>query len=91
MKAVAFHGIGDIDTIPDRLEMARDQGAEAIKDLTDGMGADRVIDAVGVDAEPAGRGPSADYYGHPRGRKNRAHHFSTTCTHSSPRWPNDFA
>ncbi|MGH8024862.1 MAG: zinc-binding dehydrogenase [Limisphaerales bacterium] len=59
-----------VDTLPDRLEMARDQGAEivdfnaenpveAIKELTDGTGADRVIDAVGVDAEPPQRGPSA--------------------------------
>lgn len=59
-----------VDTIPDRLEMARQQGAEvidfnqedpteAIKELTGGSGADRVIDAVGVDAEPPTRGPAA--------------------------------
>jgi threonine dehydrogenase-like Zn-dependent dehydrogenase len=52
-----------IDTIPDRLEAAREQGAEVIDfkaedpvetimRLTDGIGVDRVIDAVGVDAEP---------------------------------------
>jgi threonine dehydrogenase-like Zn-dependent dehydrogenase len=52
-----------VDTIPDRLERAREQGAEAIDfqaedpvetilRLTDGIGVDRVIDAVGVDAEP---------------------------------------
>lgn len=51
-----------IDRHPDRLQMARSQGAEvidfsqedpvrAIKRLTDGIGVDRAIDAVGVDAE----------------------------------------
>ncbi|HEX3628374.1 MAG TPA: zinc-dependent alcohol dehydrogenase [Verrucomicrobiae bacterium] len=60
-----------VDTLPDRLAMARDQGAEivdfnaedpaeAIKELTGGTGADRVIDAVGVDAEPPQRGPAAE-------------------------------
>ncbi len=50
-----------IDTIPSRLEMARAQGAEiidfnkedpaqALKDLTGGIGVDRAVDAVGVDA-----------------------------------------
>lgn len=59
-----------IDTIPSRLEMARAQGAEiidfneedpiqAIKDLTDGIGVDRVIDAVGVDANMPHSGPAA--------------------------------
>ena len=59
-----------VDTIPSRLEMARAQGAEvldynqenpteAIKDLTDGIGADRVIDAVGVDANMPHGGPAA--------------------------------
>src|SRR5256714_4706902 len=51
-----------IDKHPSRLEMAREQGAEIInfdeedpvktlKRLTDDIGVDRVIDAVGVDAE----------------------------------------
>lgn len=51
-----------VDRIASRLDMARDQGAEAInfdeedpvkvvKQLTNKIGADRVIDAVGVDAE----------------------------------------
>ncbi len=51
--------------------MARDQGAEvidfnaedpveAIKELTDGSCVDRVIDAVGVDAEPPQRGPAVE-------------------------------
>lgn len=51
-----------VDTVPDRLEMARKQGAEVIdinkedpietiRQLTGGIGADCAIDAVGVDAE----------------------------------------
>jgi threonine dehydrogenase-like Zn-dependent dehydrogenase len=64
-----------IDAIPSRLEMARTHGAEvinfdeeepvqAVRDLTDGTGVDRAIDAVGVDANrarsgPAGQVPSA--------------------------------
>jgi threonine dehydrogenase-like Zn-dependent dehydrogenase len=59
-----------IDTIPSRLEMAREQGAEvidfneespteAIKRLTGGIGVDRVIDAVGVDAISPEHGPAA--------------------------------
>jgi len=59
-----------VDHVPSRLEMARDQGAEvinfdedepiqAIKDLTGGIGVDRAIDAVGVDAEAPERGPAA--------------------------------
>ena len=61
-----------VDCIPDRLEMARDQGAEiidfseddpieAIRELTGGIGPDRVIDAVGVDAikPPEGKKPQS--------------------------------
>jgi len=59
-----------IDQHPDRLEMARRQGAEvidfskedpidAISRLTGGIGPDRVIDAVGVDAERPHEGPAA--------------------------------
>jgi threonine dehydrogenase-like Zn-dependent dehydrogenase len=59
-----------IDSIPSRLDMARDQGAEAInfeqeepvdaiKNLTGGIGADRAIDAVGVDANRPTRGDVA--------------------------------
>lgn len=58
-----------IDSYADRLAMARDQGAEVIdfnaddpvetvKELTEGIGVDRVIDAVGVDAEPPSKGPA---------------------------------
>jgi threonine dehydrogenase-like Zn-dependent dehydrogenase len=57
-----------VDAIPDRLEAARRQGAEVvdfeaedpvelIRELTRGIGPDRVIDAVGVDAN---RPPEAD-------------------------------
>jgi threonine dehydrogenase-like Zn-dependent dehydrogenase len=59
-----------IDTIPSRLEMARAQGAEVvdfneecpvstIKRLTCGIGVDRAIDAVGVDAMMPHSGPAA--------------------------------
>ncbi len=58
-----------IDHHPSRLEAARDLGAEVIDfsredpiqvilDLTGGIGVDRVIDAVGVDAERAHGGPA---------------------------------
>jgi threonine dehydrogenase-like Zn-dependent dehydrogenase len=59
-----------IDAIPSRLEMARDQGAEvinfneedpveALQSFTAGIGVDRVIDAVGVDANAPSEGPGA--------------------------------
>lgn len=59
-----------VDKLPDRLDMARRQGAEvinfdeedpvkAIQDLTGGIGADCAIDAVGVDAECPHHGPAA--------------------------------
>jgi threonine dehydrogenase-like Zn-dependent dehydrogenase len=59
-----------VDCLPDRLEMAKRQGAEVIdyeredpvetiKSLTGGIGADRAIDAVGVDAQHAHGGPAA--------------------------------
>jgi threonine dehydrogenase-like Zn-dependent dehydrogenase len=54
-----------VDRLPDRLEMARAQGAQVvnfdeedpvgtIQELTGGIGVDRVIEAVGVDAEAPG-------------------------------------
>ncbi len=60
-----------VDTVPDRLDMARAQGAEVIdfnaedpvetiRRLTGGSGADRAIDAVGVDANRPREGPAAD-------------------------------
>ena len=59
-----------VDQHSDRLDLARAQGAftvnfeqedpvEAIKKLTGGIGVDRVIDAVGVDAQHAHHGPAA--------------------------------
>ena len=65
IKSAMLQGAGRVlavDRIASRLDMARAQGAEVInfdkedpikviKDLTDGIGVDRVIDAVGVDAE----------------------------------------
>ena len=59
-----------IDHHQDRLALARRQGAEcinfdeedpvkAIMDMTGGIGVDRAIDAVGVDAECAHSGPAA--------------------------------
>jgi threonine dehydrogenase-like Zn-dependent dehydrogenase len=59
-----------IDRIHSRLEMARGQGAEvidfdqehpvtAILEITRGIGVDRAIDAVGVDADHADSGPAA--------------------------------
>jgi threonine dehydrogenase-like Zn-dependent dehydrogenase len=59
-----------IDTVPSRLEMARAQGAEtidfnaehpveALRRLTTGIGVDRAIDAVGVDASQPSTGPAA--------------------------------
>lgn len=58
-----------VDHIEDRLDMARRQGAETINfdredpietilALTGGIGVDRVIDAVGVDAQHAHGGPA---------------------------------
>src|SRR5690606_33223041 len=59
-----------VDCVPSRLEMARAQGAEVIdferedpvallKQLTLGVGVDRAIDAVGIDANRAHSGPAA--------------------------------
>lgn len=58
-----------VDRLPDRLDIARRQGAEVINfneqdvpetvlQLTNGDGAIRVIDAVGVDAQHAHEGPN---------------------------------
>ena len=60
-----------VDRHQDRLEMARAQGAEVVNfdeedpvetivRLTGGVGVDRVIDAVGVDAQHADHGPAAE-------------------------------
>jgi threonine dehydrogenase-like Zn-dependent dehydrogenase len=60
-----------IDGLSDRLDLARRQHAEvidfnaedpvqAVLELTGGIGTDRVIDAVGVDAQRPSGGPAAD-------------------------------
>jgi len=60
-----------VDRLASRLAMARAQGAEPIdfdredpvamlREMTGGIGVDRVIDAVGVDAERARSGPAAN-------------------------------
>jgi threonine dehydrogenase-like Zn-dependent dehydrogenase len=59
-----------IDAIPSRLDMAREQGAEvinfefedpveALQGFTAGIGVDRVLDCVGVDANRPHHGPGA--------------------------------
>ena len=70
-KLLGAERIFAVDTIPSRLEMARQQGAEAIdfnqvdpvqaiEQLTQGRGADCVVDAVGVDANRPHSGPAAE-------------------------------
>jgi threonine dehydrogenase-like Zn-dependent dehydrogenase len=60
-----------VDHIPSRLDMARAQGAEVInfetddpvqviQELTGGIGVDRAIDAVGIDAQRPHTGPAAE-------------------------------
>jgi threonine dehydrogenase-like Zn-dependent dehydrogenase len=68
-----------VDGVADRLKLALDQHAEtvdfntedpvqAILELTGGIGADRVIDAVGVDAQRPSHGPAADTPGEQAGQ-----------------------
>jgi threonine dehydrogenase-like Zn-dependent dehydrogenase len=70
LKLLGAGRIFAIDTIATRLEMARAQGAEvidfnqehpvvAIREFTRGIGVDRAIDAVGVDAVRSHSGPAA--------------------------------
>lgn len=83
-----------IDAIPSRLDMAREQGAEAvnfeeedpvqaIKGFTAGIGVDRAIDCVGVDATRphAGRGALKGFLRTPRFRAER---MKTTLGKESP-------
>jgi threonine dehydrogenase-like Zn-dependent dehydrogenase len=72
IASAALMGAGRVlavDTISSRLEMAKDQGAEvidfnaedpveAIREMTAGIGVDRAIDAVGVDAVRPTGGPA---------------------------------
>ena len=68
LKLLGAGRIIAVDAIPSRLDMARAQGAEiidfnsddpidVIKDLTGGIGVDRAIDAVGIDANRPHSGP----------------------------------
>ena len=61
-----------IDCVPNRLERARTQGAEVVnfssedpvetlEELTDGIGADSVIDAVGIDAYGPSGAPEGEF------------------------------
>jgi threonine dehydrogenase-like Zn-dependent dehydrogenase len=70
-KALGAGRVLAVDREPSRLEMANDLGAEiidfeqddpvdAIRELTMGIGAARVIDAVGVDAERPRADPAAE-------------------------------
>jgi threonine dehydrogenase-like Zn-dependent dehydrogenase len=73
IASAKLHGAGRVfavDCVGSRLEMARDQGAEVIdfnrenpaevlERLTGGIGPDRAIDAVGVDAMAPSSGPAA--------------------------------
>jgi threonine dehydrogenase-like Zn-dependent dehydrogenase len=73
IASAKLHGAGRVfavDCIPSRLEMAQGQGAEVINfnredpaavlaRLTGGIGPDRAIDAVGVDAVAPSAGPAA--------------------------------
>ena len=60
-----------VDGVPSRLEQARARGAEVVdfnaedpvavvQELTAGIGVDRVVEAVGVDAQRPRRGPAAE-------------------------------
>ncbi len=69
LKLLGAGRIFAIDTIPGRLEMARAQGAEVIdfneehpvmtiREMTNGVGVDRAVDAVGVDSVRPRSGPA---------------------------------
>ncbi|ACM18647.1 formaldehyde dehydrogenase-related protein, glutathione-dependent [Geotalea daltonii FRC-32] len=78
-----------VDCIPSRLEKAREQGAEVIdfskedpvqmiRDMTGGIGCDRAIDAVGVDAEAPHTGPAV------REAKEHEEEFRQEVAHVAP-------
>ncbi|MDX3906083.1 MAG: zinc-dependent alcohol dehydrogenase [Pigmentiphaga sp.] len=80
-----------VDAVPDRLEMARAQGAEvvdfntedpvqAIRQATGGIGVDCAIDAVGVDAVHAHTGPASHDPGVPKQEQQAA----ATAPHAQP-------
>jgi threonine dehydrogenase-like Zn-dependent dehydrogenase len=69
LKLLGAGRILAVDCVPSRLDMARAQGAEVVNfeeedptevlvELTGGIGVDRAIDAVGVDAQHAHHGPA---------------------------------
>ncbi|HJS98364.1 MAG TPA: zinc-dependent alcohol dehydrogenase [Terriglobales bacterium] len=73
LKLLGAGRIFAIDTIPSRLTMAKRQGTEtidfnaedpvqALRDLTGGIGVDRAVDAVGVDAVAPHSGPAVKEY-----------------------------
>jgi threonine dehydrogenase-like Zn-dependent dehydrogenase len=73
LKLLGAGRIFAIDTIPSRLQMAKEQGAEVIdfnsedpvetlRELTGGIGVDRAVDAVGVDAVAPHSGPAVKEY-----------------------------
>jgi threonine dehydrogenase-like Zn-dependent dehydrogenase len=73
LKLLGAGRIFAIDTIPSRLAMAKKQGAETIdfnaedpvqtlRELTGGIGVDRAVDAVGVDAVAPHSGPAVKQY-----------------------------
>jgi threonine dehydrogenase-like Zn-dependent dehydrogenase len=79
-----------VDGNADRLELARLQNAEtinfnaehpvqAIKELTAGIGADRIIDAVGIDAQMPAGGPAA------AGNEELIERFATEQDKAAPR------
>lgn len=78
-----------VDCIPSRLEKAREQGAEVIdfskedpvqmiREMTGGIGCDRAIDAVGVDAEAPHTGPAV------REAKEHEEEFRQEVAHVAP-------
>ena len=84
-----------VDRLPDRLDMARGLGAEtinfeeeppveALRRLTGGIGPDRAIDAVGVDAEPAEEGPAAEASAEEKDTFHREIEESTAEEHPAP-------
>jgi threonine dehydrogenase-like Zn-dependent dehydrogenase len=79
-----------VDGIASRLDKAREQNAETVdfnaedpvavvKELTGGIGADRVIDAVGVDAQRPVSGPAA------RQAEQQAEEFEEERSQAAPR------
>ncbi len=83
-----------VDRVESRLEAARDLGAEVIDfsredpvevilELTGGIGADRVIDAVGVDSEAPHTGPAA------KTAKEKSEQFQKEVQQAAPDAPSE--